>query len=128
MSELTRELAGVRMITPVRPGLPEHLARGLERLHRQGQDGVRVHRAQAYLDSRYSVSQVMAPMVRWVGDPLRVPRAEDPAVGLAAEIARLRQELSAVHASPTWRAAGAADRLLKRGSRRLDRLLKGGDG
>ncbi len=122
-SDLTRELAGIRMIQPVPPGDPEALASALEQLYRAGQDGSRVGRLQAYLDSRYDLAGVYRGMLDWVRDPARLPAVEDPSAELAAELARLRAELAQVHASPTWRVSGAANQLLRRGSRRIDRLL-----
>jgi len=127
-SDLTRELAGIRMMTPIRPGDAEHLARTLEQIWRRGQDGSQVERAQAYLESRYSVDGIYAPMLRWVDAPERLPAAAAPEAELAAEIARLRAQLSGVYNSPTWRVSGAADRLLKRGTKRIDRLLGREDG
>ena len=122
-SDLTRELAGIRMMHPVRPGDPAHLARTLVQIWRRGQDGSQVERAQAYLGSRYGLEDLFAPLLRWVESPARLPAAVDPEAEMAAEIARLRAQLSEVYNSPTWRVSGAADRLLKRGTKRIDRMF-----
>ncbi len=120
---LCRELGGLRMLEPVRQGSPQALADALVDLYRAGTDPADIARAQAYVKSRYSLDEVMAPLLTWVESPRRVRPAKDMAAQLSAELARTRGELAAVYETPTWKMTGAADRLLKRGSKRLDRLL-----
>jgi glycosyltransferase involved in cell wall biosynthesis len=122
-SDLTRELAGVRMMLSVPPGDPPALARALERIWRKGQDGARPERLQGYLASRYSISNVYAPMLQWVADPARVAPARDTVAELSEELARIRTELASIYNSPTWKVSGRANRLLKKGSKRLEHLL-----
>jgi len=122
-SDLTRELAGIRMIAPVRPGDPEHLAEVLVRAWREGSDGSTAERGQAYLQSRYGVDRCFRRLLSWVDEPARLPAAEPPSAGLAAEVERLRAELDAVYTSPTWRAAGRAQGILKRGATRVGKML-----
>ncbi len=122
-SELTRELAGLRMIFPVRPGDPHHLAAGLAHLAGKGQDGAQVRRAQGYLTGRYSEEQVLAGLLDWLRAPFRVRPTDSMEVRMAEEIARLRAELATVYASPTWQVGSTTHKVLKRGGRRIGKLL-----
>lgn len=124
-SDLTRELAGLHMVLPVRPQDPQHLAAGLEALWRRGQEGRRVRRAQAWLASRCAVDVAATGLLGWVRSPSRLARARLPEADLAEEVARLRAELALIHASPTWQLGGRAQALWRRGQGRIDRLLRG---
>jgi hypothetical protein len=116
------------LLEPVRQGSPQALADALVDLYRAGTDPADIARAQAYVKSRYSLDEVMAPLLTWVDSPLRVRPASNMAAQLSEELARTRGELAAVYETPTWKVTGAADRLLKRGTRRLDRILGREDG
>jgi hypothetical protein len=59
------------------------------------------------------LEQVMAPLMDWVESPVRIPQVEDRSAALAEELARVRSELAAVHATPTWKASEKASGLLK---------------
>jgi hypothetical protein len=122
-SELTRELAGLRMIFPVRPGDPHHLAAGLAHLAKKGQDGAQVRRAQGYLSGRYSEEQVLRGLLEWLRAPFRVRPTDSVEARMGAEIARLKAELATVYASPTWQVGSTTHRVLKRGGRRIGKLL-----
>ena len=113
-SDLTRELAGLRMIQPIAPGEPEHLARMLERAWEEGSDGTRQARLQGYLTSRYTAETVTQPLLAWVEQAGRTAPVEDLSASLVREVATLRAELAAVHQSPTWRASSQAKRVLGR--------------
>ena len=122
-SELTRELAGLRMIFPVRPGDPHHLAAGLAHLSQKGQDGAQVRRAQSFLGGRYSEEQVLQGLLEWLRAPFRVRPTDSAEVRMSAEIARLKAELATVYASPTWQVGSTTHKVLKRGGRRIGKLL-----
>jgi hypothetical protein len=122
-SELVRELAGLRMIFPVRSGDSRHLAAGLSHLAAKGQDGAQVRRARGYLLGRYSEEQVVSGLLEWLRAPFRVPPLETPEARLSTEIAHLKAELAAVYASPTWQVGSTTHRVLKRGGRRIGRLF-----
>jgi len=113
-SDLTRELAGVRMIQPIAPGDPEHLAKMLRRAWEEGSDGTRQARLQGYLTSRYTAAIVTRPLLQWIEDAVRTEPVEDLASGLVREVAALRERLAEVHQSPTWRASSQARRVLGR--------------
>jgi hypothetical protein len=123
ISELCRDLAGLRMLRPVGVNAPEELADVLVKMTREATEGAAAFRAQRFIESRYKTKDTLAPLLAWCTDPLRVPEGADPSADLAEEVLRLRSELEAIYATPTWRAAGAADRILKLGGRRLDRIL-----
>ncbi len=122
-SELTRELAGLRMIFPLRSGDPQHLAAGLEHVARKGQDGAQVRRAQGFLEGRHDEVQVLAGLLEWLQVPARVRPASSVEAQLGAEIARLKAELNAVYESPTWQVGSTTHRVLKKGGRRIGKLL-----
>ncbi len=122
-SELTRELAGLRMIFPVRPGDPHHLAAGLAHLAQKGQDGAQVRRAQGYLGGRYSEEQVLGGLLEWLRAPFRVRPTDTAEARMGAEIARLKAELALVYASPTWQVGSTTHKVLRRGGRRIGKLL-----
>ncbi|MCB9763449.1 MAG: hypothetical protein H6739_27020 [Alphaproteobacteria bacterium] len=122
-SDLTREMAAVRLLVPITPGDPDHLCSALVELAGGAIDSRQTTRAWRYLNSRYGVRQVYAPLVQWAAEPTRTRPAEDPSAELARELALARQELAAVHRSPTWRAAGAVEGMLRRIPPRLEKLL-----
>jgi hypothetical protein len=51
-------------------------------------------------------------LVEWVAAPDRAAPVPSPAATLAAERDRLRDQLAAVHGSPTWRILSRLHRLL----------------
>jgi hypothetical protein len=89
------------------------LADKLVWIHEHGQDGARAAAGRAWLEDRCSLEQVMAPLMDWVESPVRIPQVEDRSAALAEELARVRSELAAVHATPTWKASEKASGLLK---------------
>ena len=113
-SDLTRELAGIRMIQAIAPGDPEHLARMLGRAWEEGSDGTRQARLQGYLTSRYSAEVVLRGLLQWIEEAQRTTPAEDMGAALVRQVTALRAELAAVHQSPTWRASSQARRMLGR--------------
>ena len=122
-TELCEELAGLRMIHAAEQSRPESVAEALVQIAESSGLPRSVERAQSYLADRMAPDTVFSPLVQWLNAPLRVERGVDPTVELGEELQRVRAELAEVHATRTWRAAGAADRLLKRSSRRLGGLL-----
>ena len=113
-SDFTRELAGIRMIQPIVPGDPKHLARMLRRAWEEGSDGTRQARLQGYLKSRYTADVVMKGLLDWIPTARRTEPVEDVSAILVREVAALRAQLAAVHQSPTWRASSQARRVLGR--------------
>jgi len=111
------------MLRSVAVNAPEELAEVLVEMTREATDGQATFRAQRYLESRYSPDEVFSCLQHWVNDPIRVAEGVDPSADLADEVLRLRSELALIYATPTWRAAGAADRLVKLGSRRLEEIF-----
>ena len=122
-TELCEELAGLRMIQPVAQSSPTEVAEALVDVARSSGVPRSVERAQSYLQERMAPSQTFGPLIEWLKAPLRVERGIDPTVEITEELQRVRAELAEVHATATWRAAGAADRLWKRSSRRLGGFL-----
>ena len=123
MTALCEELAGLRMIHPVPVGNPTAVADALVALSQEDSPTATVERAQDFLTTRATPKSVFSGFQQWLDEPIRVPASRDPAVELSDEVQRLRAELAEIHATPTWRAAGAADRILKRSSRRIGGLL-----
>ncbi|MEE2750186.1 MAG: hypothetical protein VX519_02045 [Myxococcota bacterium] len=118
--DLCREME--HLVHGVPSGDPEALARVLVELYEQGQDGRATQAAREHLLDRYTLDSVMAPLLQWVENPARVAAVDDPTASLGEELARVRAELAAVHATPTWKASG----ILKRSAQQLGRI-RGGD-
>jgi glycosyltransferase involved in cell wall biosynthesis len=68
----------------------------------------------AWMQAQYSVESSSQALCRWVQDPKRVVCADTPSARIAADHARLRDELSSMRATPTWRLLSAAHRALGR--------------
>ena len=111
-SDLTRELAGLRMLLPTPMGDAESLCRLLMRAWEEGDDGSRQARLQGYLMSRYALAPATRGLRAWVERGGRAQPGADPSTGLARELAIVRAELAQVHESPTWRASSGARRVL----------------
>ena len=122
-SEICTELASLRMLRGIEVGSPESLSDELVRMSRTELSGLAPQRAQQFMRGRYLPEETLGPLMRWLDAPIRVAQVQDPAVQLAAELAKARSELKYVYATPTWRAAGAADRFIKLGTQRLDRIF-----
>jgi len=122
-SEICTELASLRMLRGIEVGSPESLSDELVRMSRTELSGLAPQRAQQFMRGRYLPEQTLGPLMQWLDAPIRVDQVQDPAVQLAAELAKARSELKYVYATPTWRAAGAADRFIKLGTQRLDRIF-----
>ena len=118
-SELCKQLEGLRMLHAVERENPEALAKQLVEMYRSRDNSRMVERAQLFLEQEMSPASVFRPLLAWAKEPFRVDEGIEPAVELAEEIHRLRRELSGVYGSPTWKAAGVADRFLKRRSKTL---------
>jgi hypothetical protein len=109
--ELCRDMAPLLHGVPV--GDAQALADKLVEIHALGQDGSGATAGRAYLEDRCSLQEVMAPLVSWIDSPVRIPQVEDRTAALAEELARVRSELAAVHATPTWKASEKASGLLR---------------
>lgn len=103
-SPLARELAALEALIPLPEGRPEALAEALVAIHRRPQPVAALIQAQELLARRYDPDAVAAPLLEWLRAPRRRARGEHAGAALGRENARLRAELSAVYASPTWRA------------------------
>ncbi|MCP4804244.1 MAG: glycosyltransferase family 4 protein [Proteobacteria bacterium] len=113
-SDLTRELAGIRMLVPVRMGDASGLRGALVRMWEEGDDGTQTARLQGYLTSRYGLEPATRGLREWIDRAVRMRPGHDPAAGLAQELAQVRTRLAEVHDSPTWRASTSARRVLGR--------------
>jgi len=109
--DLCRDMAPFLHGVPV--GDAAALSDTLVEIHRRGQDGSGAEAGRAWLKDHCNLERVMAPLLEWVEAPVRIPRIEDRAASLAEELARVRSELAAVHATPTWKASEKASGLLR---------------
>ena len=121
--DLCREME--HLVHAVPNASPEALARVLVTLYERGQDGRAAQAARAHLLERYALESVMAPLLHWVENPARVAAVEDPSAHLSEELARVRAELAAVHATPTWKASEKAVGILRRSAQQLGRTRGG---
>ncbi len=109
--DLCRDMAPLLHGVPV--GDAQALADKLVEIHGRGQDGGQAAAGRAWLEDECNLEQVMAPLLDWVESPVRIPQVEDRSAALAEELARVRSELAAVHATPTWKASEKASGLLR---------------
>lgn len=110
--EMSRELATMGLVTPLKQGRPDEIARVLVKMGQQGVGAERVEKTQAFLHRRYRSERALAPVLNWVSTAVRLPAHPDVQAQLAEELHRTRGQLDAVHQSPTWRVAGKARRVM----------------
>lgn len=118
--EMSRELATMGLVTPLKRGRPDELAKALVRMGQRGVGAERVEKTQAFLHRRYRSERALAPVLDWVGQAARLPAHPDVQAQLAEELHRTRGQLEAVHRSPTWRVAGRARRVWGKLGRKKD--------
>ncbi len=119
-SDMSRELSTMGLVTPVKVGRPNDLAKALVRMGEHGIGAERVEKTQAFLHRRYRSEKALAPVLDWVSDAVRLPPHPDVHAQLAEELYRTRGQLAAVHQSPTWRVAGKARSVMGRWGRKKD--------
>lgn len=112
---LARELVALGALRPVPEGDADALAEALLEEVARPSDPRRLEAAQAQLADRLAPAQVFAPLCAWVERPTRRAPSAGPGAALALENARLKAELNAVYASPTWRSLARLHRGLRGG-------------
>ncbi len=107
-------LASRGLVTGLPAGDPAALAAALLDLHDRDRDTDRTLALRAALAATSDPVRLAAPLVAWAAAPDRARPAPSPAATLAAERDRLRDQLAAVHGSPTWRVLSRLHRLVRR--------------
>lgn len=118
--EMSRELATMGLVTPLKRGRPDELAKALVRMGQRGVGAERVQKTQAFLHRRYRSERALAPVLDWVEQATRLPAHRDVQAQLAEELHHTRGQLEAVHRSPTWKVAGRARRVWGKLGRKKD--------
>jgi hypothetical protein len=112
--ELAADFSGRGYLEPLASAEPEQIADALEAAVDRGSDGDRVRRAQAWAAQAYDPRRIAAPLLDWAAAPDRAPAGTDGTQELATQLARTRQELARVYATPTWRALSTLHGWLRR--------------
>ena len=116
--DLSKELAGLRMLQPLEMGEPRSLAESLVAAWEEGSDGSTAKRAQGYLESRCAPRRALKGMLDFVEHPFRASPSLDREAELAAELARVKEELAGVYNTPTWKVTAGTRRVLDRFKKR----------
>ncbi len=114
-SELTADLAARGLLHPVATGDPAAFAAAIAAIRARGSDGGMAERARALLSRELSVPAIHQPVLDFLAAPHRLPPVQHAMADLATEHARLRDERTRLHATPTWRALSRVHRALLRG-------------
>lgn len=101
-TELCEQLAQADLVHPVPCGSPAALADALVALQ-AGDSGARAASAAAVLPDLLGALRTVGPVVAFADEPRRSTPVPHPFADLAADHARLRDQLTRVHATPTWR-------------------------
>lgn len=112
--DLSKELTGLRMLQPVELGQPQSLCDSLVAAWEEGSDGSAARRAQQYLESRAGLSRALGGMLEFVENPFRSLPAPDREAELAAELARVKEELANVYSTPAWKVTASTRRVWDR--------------
>ncbi len=118
--EMSRELATMGLVTPLKRGRPDELAKVLVRMGQRGVGAERIQKTQDFLHRRYRSERALASVLDWVANARRLPAHPDVQAQLAEELHRTRGQLEAVHRSPTWKVAGRARRVWGKLGRKKD--------
>jgi len=113
-SDLCATLARLELILPLPSRAPQALAGALLEAAARGSDGQQVAAAQQHLATSHHPRKLLAPLLRWARAPDRAPAGEGALQALSQENLALRQQLAAIHGSPTWRILGGLHQRLKR--------------
>ena len=117
-TEIVREASDHLRAIPA--GDPAELTAALVAEHVEGRSEAAILQTRAVLTERYDPQRIAAPLLEFVARPQRAAASPQNAETLAAEVTRLRQELAALHGSPTWKTLSTAHRALRRLTRRPD--------
>lgn len=112
--ELARELAELGALRRVPMRDPAALAEALAELAATPLDGLALEAARQELRARHAPERVARPLLAWVARPSRLTPGRAIAAALIEENLRMKAELAAVYASPTWRALSRVTRPLSR--------------
>ena len=66
-----------------------------------------------WMQAQFDIEIISRPLMEWLRSPHRALTVADPSALLAVDHARLRDELSTMRATPTWRLIAAAHRALR---------------
>ena len=110
-TELATALEHAGHLVPVPVGDAEQLCQTLLSLQ-SPEDPARTLARQDWMADRYGMQRISRPLLDWAAAPMRCRSSDDPSAALAADHARIRDELHTMRETPTWRLLAAAQRAL----------------